>query len=53
MYALGCFRNTEELKQQIEALSSIEELETFDVEQGYPEILTFTYGKNSTTEGQE
>lgn len=52
MYAVQCFRNTEELKQQIEALSSIDELETFDVEQGYPEILTFTYGENSTTEGQ-
>ena len=53
MYAVQCFRNTEELKQQIEAISSIDELETFDVEQGYPEILTFTYGENSTTEGQK
>ena len=39
LYALDCYRKTEEHKATINALSIIEEVEKYDVTQGYPEKL--------------
>lgn len=41
LYALDCYRKTEEHKVTINALSVIEEVEKYDVTQGYPEKLQF------------
>jgi hypothetical protein len=39
LYALDCYRKTEEHKMTINAMSVIEEVERYDVTQGYPEQL--------------
>lgn len=39
LYALDCYRKTEEHKMTINALSVIEEAENYDCTQGYPEQL--------------
>jgi hypothetical protein len=39
LYALDCYRKTEEHKMTINALSVIEEVENYDCTQGYPEQL--------------
>ena len=41
LYALDCYRKTEEHKATINALSVIEDVEKYDVTQGYPEKLRF------------
>jgi hypothetical protein len=39
LYALDCYRKTEEHKATINALTTIEEAENYDCTQGYPEQL--------------
>ena len=39
LYALDCYRKTEEHKATINALNTIEEVENYDCTQGYPEQL--------------
>lgn len=39
LYALDCYRKTEEHKATINALNTIEEVESYDCTQGYPEQL--------------
>ncbi len=39
LYALDCYRKTEEHKATINALTTIEEVENYDCTQGYPEQL--------------
>lgn len=39
LYALDCYRKTEEYKMTINTLSVIEEVENYDCTQGYPEQL--------------
>lgn len=39
LYALDCYRKTEEHKATIHALTTIEEAENYDCTQGYPEQL--------------
>jgi hypothetical protein len=39
LYALDCYRKTEEHKATINALSVIEDVEKYDVTLGYPEQL--------------
>lgn len=41
LYALDCYRKTEEHKATINALTTIEEAENYDCTQGYPEQLKF------------
>ena len=41
LYALDCYRKTEEHKIAINALTTIEEAENYDYTQGYPEQLKF------------
>ena len=41
LYALDCYRKTEEHKVAINALTTIEEAENYDCTQGYPEQLKF------------
>ena len=41
LYALDCYRKTEEHKAAINAITTIEEAENYDCTQGYPEQLTF------------
>lgn len=41
LYALDCYRKTEEHKMTINTLSVIEEAENYDCTQGYPEQLKF------------
>lgn len=41
LYALDCYRKTEEHKSTINALTTIEEAENYDCTQGYPEQLRF------------
>lgn len=41
LYALECYRRTEEHKMAINTLSVIEEAENYDCTQGYPEQLKF------------
>ena len=41
LYALDCYRKTEEHKATINALTTIEEAENYDYTQGYPEQLKF------------
>ena len=41
LYALDCYRQTEEHKVAINALTTIEEAEDYDYTQGYPEKLHF------------
>ena len=41
LYALDCYRNTEEHKIAISNLTTIEEAENYDCTQGYPEQLHF------------
>lgn len=42
LYALDCYRKTEEHKATINALTTIEEAENYDCTQGYPEQLHLT-----------
>ena len=41
LYALACYRKTEEHKINVNQLSTIEEVESYDYTQGYPEKLNF------------
>lgn len=41
LYALDCYRKTENHKATINALTTIEEVENYDCTQGYPEKLHF------------
>lgn len=42
VYALSCFNNAIRQQAEVNALTSLEEVENYDVTQGYPEMLTFT-----------
>lgn len=48
LYALTCYRKTEEHKTTINALTTIEEAENYDCTQGYPEQLTFNMPYDTT-----
>lgn len=41
LYALDCYRKTEEHKAAINVATTIEEVESYDYTQGYPEKLNF------------
>lgn len=41
LYALACYRKTEEHKINVNQLSTIEEVESYDYTQGYPDKLNF------------
>lgn len=41
-YALSCFNYAIRQQAEVNALTSLEEVENYDVSKGYPEMLTFT-----------
>ena len=41
-YALDCHNVTEQHKSAVLALNTVEEVEAYDITQGYPEMLSFT-----------
>ena len=42
VYALDCFNNAIRQQAEVNALTSLEEAENYDVTKGYPEMLNFT-----------
>ena len=42
VYALECLNNALRQKAEVEALTTVEEVEAYDITQGYPEMLSFT-----------
>lgn len=42
VYALACFNYAIRQQAEVNALTSLEEVENYDVTKGYPEMLTFT-----------
>ena len=41
-YALSCFNFAIRQQAEVNALTSLEEVENYDVTKGYPEMLNFT-----------
>lgn len=42
VYALECLNNALRQKAEVEALTTVEEVEAYDITQGYPDMLSFT-----------
>lgn len=42
VYALNCLNNALRQKAEVEALNTVEEVEAYDITQGYPEMMSFT-----------
>lgn len=42
MYALECFNVTAQHKKEVEALTSVQDIESYDITKGYPDKLTMT-----------
>lgn len=42
VYALDCFNNAIRQQAEVNALTSLEEVENYDVTKGYPDMLSFT-----------
>lgn len=42
VYALNCLNNALRQKAEVEALTTVEEVEAYDITQGYPDMLSFT-----------
>ena len=42
VYALNCLNNALRQKAEVEALTTMAEVEEYDVTNGYPEMLSFT-----------
>ena len=41
VYALNCLNNALRQKAEVEALTTVEEVEAYDVTNGYPNMLNF------------
>ena len=43
VYAIDCFNNTTDHLYAVDAMTTVEEIESYDHTAGYPEKLTFNY----------